>query len=68
MSGTAPAARKRGPRAPRQQCAGGGYHWWAYYGFVGSSSPTCVRCEAPNPNYDPDRDPFLERNREQVPL
>jgi hypothetical protein len=32
-------------------------HWFAYYGYVGSSSPVCVRCGAPNPNYRPDDDP-----------
>jgi hypothetical protein len=31
-----------------------GPHWFAYYGAVGSSSPTCVRlgCDAPNPRYN----------------
>jgi hypothetical protein len=35
-----------------------GRHWFAYFGWVGSSSPTCVRygCDAPNPNYRPDDD------------
>ena len=32
-------------------------HWFAYWGYVGSSSPVCVRCGAPNPNYRPDDDP-----------
>lgn len=31
-------------------------HWFAYRGWVGSSSPVCIRCGTPNPNYDPDRD------------
>lgn len=30
--------------------------WYTYYGWVGSSSPVCVRCGHPNPNYDSDRD------------
>lgn len=36
-----------------------GRHWFAYRGWVGSSSPTCTRygCDAPNPNYRPDDDP-----------
>lgn len=38
-----------------------GRHWFAYYGWVGSSSPVCRRCGAPNPNYDEDRDPFAGR-------
>jgi hypothetical protein len=29
-------------------------HWFTYYGWVGSSSPVCVRCGAPNPRYDAD--------------
>lgn len=38
-------------------------HWFAYRGLrggVGTSSPVCVRygCDVPNPNYDPDRDPY----------
>jgi hypothetical protein len=32
-------------------CKTGGRHWYAYYGWVGSSSPVCVRCGEPNPNY-----------------
>jgi hypothetical protein len=35
-------------------------HWFTYYGWPGSSSPTCVRCGVPNPKYDPDRDPKRE--------
>lgn len=31
-------------------------HWFAYTGQVGTSSPVCVRCGEPNPNYDPTRD------------
>lgn len=41
--------------APRR-CAG--RHWFAYYGWVGSSAPTCRKCSAPNPRYNQDRDPF----------
>jgi hypothetical protein len=46
----------------------GGPHWYAYYGRPGSSSPVCVRygCDAPNPRYDRDRDPYAgddERRR-----
>lgn len=37
-----------------------GIHWFAYYGVVGSSSPICVRCGAPNPRYRPDDDPLRE--------
>ena len=32
-------------------------HWFAYRGQVGTSSPTCVRCGAPNPRYERERDP-----------
>lgn len=41
-------------------CHGNARHWFAYRGMVGSSSPVCVRygCSQPNPNYDPDADPF----------
>lgn len=38
------------------RCSEGMRHWFTYYGWVGSSSPVCRRCHAPNPNYDPDRD------------
>jgi hypothetical protein len=31
-------------------------HWFAYFGEVGSSSPVCVRCGAPNPHYRPEDD------------
>lgn len=41
-------------------CKYGIRHWFAYYGIVGSSAPTCRRCGAPNPNYRPDDDPFRE--------
>lgn len=41
-------------------------HWFAYRGHVGSSSPTCVRCSEPNPNYDPDRDPFRSAGEQVV--
>jgi hypothetical protein len=36
-----------------------GAHWFAYYGHPGSSSPFCVRCGAPNPRYDKNRDLYL---------
>jgi hypothetical protein len=35
-----------------------GPHWFAYYGWVRSSSPVCVRCGAENPRYRPNDDPF----------
>lgn len=37
-----------------------GSHWFAYPRQTGTSSPTCTRhgCEAPNPAYDRDRDPY----------
>jgi hypothetical protein len=38
-------------------CTQAARHWWTYYGYVGSSAPTCRHCGAPNPNYDRDRDP-----------
>lgn len=40
-------------------------HWFAYYGQPGTSAPTCVRygCDARNPNYDPDRDPYAGADR-----
>jgi hypothetical protein len=41
----------------RKGCVMGSRHWFAYYGYPGSSSPTCVRgCGTPNPKYDPSRD------------
>jgi hypothetical protein len=48
-------------------CAGS--HWFAYYGWPGTSAPTCVRygCDAPNPNYDPDRDPRAGQTPEETP-
>lgn len=41
-----------------QPCKFGARHWFAYYGWVGSSSPICRRCGAANPDYDRDRDPY----------
>jgi hypothetical protein len=35
-------------------------HFFAYYGWVGSSSPVCRRCGHPNPKYRPELDPFHE--------
>lgn len=43
-----------------RRCPGNLRHWFVYRGWVGSSSPTCVRCEAPNPSYRPADDPFRE--------
>lgn len=40
------------------RCTEGARHWFTYYGEVGTSSPTCRRCGATNPNYDRDRDPY----------
>lgn len=41
-------------------CKGGIRHWFAYPGQVGTSSPVCTRyqCDASNPNYRPEDDPF----------
>lgn len=40
------------------RCNTGGRHWFAYYGQVGTSAPTCVRgCGATNPRYRPEEDP-----------
>lgn len=50
-------------RKRRSVCITGNWsHWYTYQGRVGSSSPVCVRagCGAPNPHYDPDRDPYRE--------
>lgn len=46
-------------KIPHVPCLGGQRHWFAYYGWVGSSAPACQRygCRALNPNYDPERDP-----------
>lgn len=33
-------------------------HWYAYYGWVGSSAPECQHCGEPNPHYRPDDDPW----------
>lgn len=42
-------------------------HWFSYYGFPGSSSPTCTRagCNAPNPNYRPEDD--IRQTQIEVP-
>jgi hypothetical protein len=37
--------------------------WFAYRGWVGSSSPKCVRCGRPNPNYRPEDDPFATKEK-----
>lgn len=46
-------------------CRNHARHWFAYYGWVRSSAPTCRHCGAPNPKYDPERDPYAgtERSR-----
>lgn len=49
-------------RAPSPRC--GARCWFAYYGWVGSSAPTCRRCGRPNPHYRPDDDPFRRPNEE----
>lgn len=37
-------------------CRGHYRHWFRDYGVVGLPRPTCVRCDAPNPNItDEDR-------------
>lgn len=45
-------------QAPEGRRTCGNRHWFTYYGQVGSSSPVCRRCGAPNPAYRPDDDPF----------
>lgn len=43
----------------RQPCWHGGRHWFAYHGYVGSSSPVCTNgCGTPNPKYRPEDDVF----------
>jgi hypothetical protein len=49
-----------------RRCTNGMRHWYAYYGYVGSSSPTCLHCGAPNPRYDPGRDPFADTTKESA--
>lgn len=51
-SATQPTSKAYLPRRCPGRC------WFAYYGWVGSSSPKCVRCGRANPNYRPDDDPF----------
>lgn len=43
----------------------GGRCWFAYYGWVGSSAPTCRKCGRQNPHYRPDDDPFRSTSTEQ---
>jgi hypothetical protein len=38
------------------RCKNRARHWFTYYGWVGSSSPVCRWCGAPNPNYRPEDD------------
>jgi hypothetical protein len=52
---------KSDPHTP--YCDSGARHWFAYYGRVGSSAPTCRRCGADNPNYQPGRDPYRKEER-----
>jgi hypothetical protein len=40
------------------RCTRAARHWFAYFGYVGSSAPTCRRCGADNPRYRPEDDPF----------
>lgn len=48
-------------RRARQRCRYGIRHWFAYHGWVGSSSPVCTRgCGTPNPRYRPEDDPKRE--------
>jgi len=52
------------PRITAEPCPGHARHWFAYYGWPGTSSPVCLRCGASNPNYAPERDPRRgEENR-----
>lgn len=44
----------------KKRCSTGGRHWFTYYGWVGSSSPSCRHCGADNPKYRPEDDPFAE--------
>lgn len=48
------------------RCTRGARHWFAYYGWVGSSAPVCRRCGAPNPYYDRDRDPLATDTRRRT--
>lgn len=43
-----------------------GRHWFTYYGWPGTSAPTCRRygCGAVNWRYDPARDPYAGRQEE----
>jgi hypothetical protein len=44
------------------RCRSGARHWFTYYGWVGSSAPTCRHCGATNPNYDRQRDPLADQD------
>lgn len=50
--------RERRKRNAIKPCQHNARHWFAYYGWVGSSAPTCRHCGEPNPRYVRDRDPF----------
>lgn len=62
MTRTRQARSFRGVRLQHTVCPT--RHWFAFYGYVGSSSPVCVRCGAPNPGYRPDDDPITPRPHE----
>jgi len=49
------------PTAPKSLPRCGARCWFAYYGIVGSSAPTCRRCGRDNPHYRPTDDPFRAR-------
>ncbi len=49
------------PTAPKSLPRCGARCWFAYYGIVGSSAPTCRRCGRDNPHYRPNDDPFRAR-------
>jgi hypothetical protein len=49
----------------------GARHWFAYYGWPGSSAPSCRRCGAHNPRYRRDDDPYAvltETDARDAPL
>lgn len=51
--------RQRRSRTLNTPCPRNARHWFAYYGWPGSSAPICRRCEWPNPKYDAHRDPYV---------
>lgn len=42
------------------RCTRSARHWYARYGWVGSSAAFCQHCEAPNPRYRLLDDPYLD--------